>query len=224
MASFLFALFRSAQTFPPIDTQMGASVTHAHADHLQGLESKAFGSTVYCTSVTRELVLLTQPAWERVLEAEGLRHAGQVQPYKHLRTLRQRRPGGQVSEFNYLRSLDADESRMFDGPSTDDQVKVTAIDANHCPGSVMFLFQGTRKTVLVTGDIRAEPIWLERLRAHPVLTPLIGADKQQVDRLYLDTSIASCDELFDTKVGLLSGGPLIVDLTKRRSRRKRSNL
>lgn len=37
-------------------------------------------------------------------------------------------------------------------------IRVTLIDANHCPGSVMFLIEGDGKTILYTGDIRGQ--WL----------------------------------------------------------------
>lgn len=33
-------------------------------------------------------------------------------------------------------------------------IRVTLFDANHCPGSVMFLIEGGGKSVLYTGDIR----------------------------------------------------------------------
>jgi Cft2 family RNA processing exonuclease len=36
------------------------------------------------------------------------------------------------------------------------KIRVTLIDANHCPGSVMFLIEGDGKTILYTGDIRGQ--------------------------------------------------------------------
>ena len=33
-------------------------------------------------------------------------------------------------------------------------ITVTVLDANHCPGSAMFLFQGYFGSVLYTGDFR----------------------------------------------------------------------
>ena len=58
---------------------------------------------------------------------------------------------------------------------------VTAVDANHCPGSVMFLIQLTSgQTFLHTGDFRASPD-LESL-------PEFWQSSFSLDRLYLDTT------------------------------------
>jgi DNA cross-link repair 1B protein len=38
-----------------------------------------------------------------------------------------------------------------------EQMTVTAIEANHCPGAVMFLMQGYFGTILHTGDFRYHP-------------------------------------------------------------------
>lgn len=62
-----------------------------------------------------------------------------------------------------------------------EKVSVTLIDANHCPGSVMFLFQGYFGTVLYTGDFRYDPSML----AVPPLRNL------KIDVLYLDNT--NCD-------------------------------
>ncbi|KAG8589548.1 hypothetical protein GDO81_006433 [Engystomops pustulosus] len=60
-------------------------------------------------------------------------------------------------------------------------VAVTLIDANHCPGSVMFLFEGYFGTILYTGDFRYHSSML----SYPPLRNL------KVDVLYLDNT--NCD-------------------------------
>lgn len=57
---------------------------------------------------------------------------------------------------------------------------VTPLDANHCPGSVMLLFESTVGTILHTGDFRFDPCMLD----HPALKG------KTVDQLYLDNTFA----------------------------------
>ncbi|XP_038676248.1 5' exonuclease Apollo isoform X1 [Scyliorhinus canicula] len=59
---------------------------------------------------------------------------------------------------------------------------VTLIDSNHCPGSVMFLFEGYFGTVLYTADFRYTPIMF----SHPPLNI-----QKRIDILYLDNT--NCD-------------------------------
>ncbi|XP_046688883.1 5' exonuclease Apollo-like, partial [Homalodisca vitripennis] len=61
----------------------------------------------------------------------------------------------------------------------------TLLDANHCPGSVMFLFQGKFGNIFYTGDFRYNPDVLE----HPILKSVI--DNECVNRLYLDNTFAA---------------------------------
>ncbi|CAE6423160.1 unnamed protein product [Rhizoctonia solani] len=66
---------------------------------------------------------------------------------------------------------------------------VTLLDANHCPGSVMFLIQGKCGTVLHTGDIRAEP----------------AMQKKQLDAVYLDTASFIGTQVVPSKASAVQG-------------------
>ncbi|XP_049688128.1 5' exonuclease Apollo isoform X3 [Accipiter gentilis] len=59
-----------------------------------------------------------------------------------------------------------------------DEVTVTLLDSNHCPGSVMFLFEGAFGTILYTGDFR----YTSAMQGEPALRD------RHIDRLYLDNT------------------------------------
>uniref|UniRef100_UPI00358F6CA6 5' exonuclease Apollo isoform X1 n=2 Tax=Myxine glutinosa TaxID=7769 RepID=UPI00358F6CA6 len=79
-----------------------------------------------------------------------------------------------------LRPLEIGSSHLL---NVDDEgletITVTLIDANHCPGSVMFLFEGYFGTILYTGDFRFSSAMLEE----PPLN-----NKKAIDVLYLDNT------------------------------------
>jgi hypothetical protein len=89
---------------------------------------------------------------------------------------------------------------------------VTAINANHCPGSVMLLFEGSFGTVLHTGDFRYHSEMLK----HPALTSLTAL-KKKIDRIYLDNTFLdrSCgadvllleDEAVDDIINIINQHP-----------------
>ncbi|XP_030077051.1 5' exonuclease Apollo isoform X2 [Microcaecilia unicolor] len=80
---------------------------------------------------------------------------------------------------------------------------VTLIDANHCPGSVMFLFEGFFGTILYTGDFRYTPDMLK----HPALN-----NRKTIDVLYLDNTNCSPDRALPSRQ---EATRQIVDLIRR---------
>jgi DNA cross-link repair 1B protein len=66
-------------------------------------------------------------------------------------------------------------------------MSVTLLDArNHCPGAVMFLFQGYFGNILYTGDFRFSPEMADITSA--VLRKVFAGNDISVDVLYLDTT------------------------------------
>ena len=59
-------------------------------------------------------------------------------------------------------------------------VSVTLLDANHCPGSAMFLFRCGGKTALHTGDFRYDP-------------RIVPPSVTKVDLLHIDTTFCSSE-------------------------------
>ncbi|KAH8149703.1 uncharacterized protein LAJ45_06334 [Morchella importuna] len=82
-------------------------------------------------------------------------------------------------------------------------IRVRGLDANHCPGSMLFLFEETKKggkRILHCGDFRASP---EHLR-HPLLTPgEEGLKGQKIDLVYLDTTYLNPKYAFPAQNGVI---------------------
>ncbi|KAE8216678.1 hypothetical protein CF327_g144 [Tilletia walkeri] len=95
-------------------------------------------------------------------------------PYRHLRITKKeasatrKSQGSSVKPRDVLRALPLNTPTLVQYTQTT-KVTITLIDANHMPGAVMFLVEGPRGAVLHTGDVRAEPWWIEKLRREPVL-------------------------------------------------------
>ncbi|CAE6446404.1 unnamed protein product [Rhizoctonia solani] len=85
---------------------------------------------------------------------------------------------------------------------------VTLLDANHCPGSVMFLIEGKRGAILHTGDIRAEPAMVSRLARNAHIAPYIftdGQQKKQLEAVYLDTASFIGTQIVPSKASAVEG-------------------
>ena len=74
-------------------------------------------------------------------------------------------------------------------------VEVTLLDANHCPGAVVFIFHvlTSGSTVLHTGDFRASAYLWE----HPCLL------NRRIDTLFLDTTYCSAEYIFPAQEEVL---------------------
>ncbi|CAF3345622.1 unnamed protein product [Rotaria sp. Silwood1] len=89
-------------------------------------------------------------------------------------------------------------------------IDVALLDANHCPGSNMFLFRFPNgKLVLHTGDFRAAP----HLLRHPLLQP------NQIDTIYLDTTYCDSHYCFPSQDEVIkSAVELVLDSLKENAR------
>ncbi|XP_063235767.1 uncharacterized protein LOC134538400 [Bacillus rossius redtenbacheri] len=89
----------------------------------------------------------------------------------------------------YIRKIDIDETRCISG------VLVTALDANHCPGSLMFLFQlKDGRNFLHVGDFRADP----KMESYPCFWNIM------IDRLYLDTTYCHPKHTFPPQYDMIA--------------------
>ncbi|XP_065023917.1 uncharacterized protein LOC135649469 isoform X1 [Musa acuminata AAA Group] len=85
--------------------------------------------------------------------------------------------------------IEVGESVVVDDP--DGAFSVTAFDANHCPGAVMFLFEGRFGNLLHTGDCRLTPDCLQNLPLKYIVKK--GRETLcHLDYLFLDCTFSRC--------------------------------
>ncbi|KAB5566682.1 beta-lactamase-like protein [Coniochaeta sp. 2T2.1] len=155
-------------------------LSHIHSDHLAGLESLR-SPFLYCSAATKELLLQLERYPCRINYAKGIIEA-RVMTYRPLKDL--------------LKPLPMETPVTLE-LEPGNHIQVTLFDANHCPGAVMFLFEGHGKAVLYTGDIRSEPWFVNAIARSPSLVEYSSGLKT-LDTIYLDTSFID-DIAFQTK-------------------------
>ncbi|KAF4595697.1 artemis protein [Ophiocordyceps camponoti-floridani] len=155
---------------PTLSPPLACFLSHIHSDHLAGLESLR-SPFVYCSAATREMLLRLERYPCRINYAKGILEARQ-QTYSHLARV--------------LKPLPLETPTIMElRPGR--RIRVTLFDANHCPGSVMFLIEGSGKSILYTGDVRSEPAFISGLARSPLLIEYCYGIRT-LDTLYLDTS------------------------------------
>ncbi|KZZ97902.1 DNA repair protein [Ascosphaera apis ARSEF 7405] len=154
-------------------------LSHVHSDHTRGLQSLR-SPFVYCSSATREILLNIERYSQRINFSKGIVETRE-KTYRHLQKVLRPIPLGVPTEI----------------PLTpQEKIRVTLFDANHCPGSVMFLIEGANgKAILYTGDVRAEKWWVDSLIRYPVLLPYTLGNKV-IDTIYLDTTFATHQDIY----------------------------
>ncbi|KAI9430540.1 beta-lactamase-like protein [Lactarius indigo] len=151
-------------------------LSHTHSDHILGLSAKSFASTIICSADAKEMLLRHEVYNERALKDLELRDEARLsRTFGHLRVPPLLRDG----RFDYSGSRDLLRTLPLNTPTkielSDKQtVTLTLFDANHCPGAVMFLVEGSQGAVLHTGDFRAEPWFLDDIRRNPFLQPYLA--------------------------------------------------
>ncbi|EXJ59950.1 hypothetical protein A1O7_04098 [Cladophialophora yegresii CBS 114405] len=151
-------------------------LSHVHSDHLMGLESVKM-PFVYCSATTKRILLKMEKYPHRINFAKGVLEA-RKQHYKHLKNILRAVPLNTATEIEL-------------GPRS--VIRVTLLDANHCPGAVMFLVEGDGRAIVYTGDARAEPWWVNSIVQNPVILPY-ACGLKHLDCIYLDTTFATHDE------------------------------
>lgn len=129
-------------------------LSHCHTDHIKGIDSQDFKARVQKHNLK---IYCTEITANLVLRR---------------------------SKLDYLKSsfvyLVPNESFIID-ISQNNTINVTLLDANHCPGSVMFIFSKENVTALYTGDFRVT-------NDYDIQSKLNGL---HVNSLYVDTTFFS---------------------------------
>ncbi|KAB8276674.1 hypothetical protein BDV30DRAFT_235346 [Aspergillus minisclerotigenes] len=169
--------FRKNPERPP---PLAGFLSHVHSDHLQGLESFR-APFIYCSAATKELLLHIEKYPHRMNFSKGILESRRLH-YKHLSKLLRPIPLNTPTEIELTPRL---------------SIRVTLLDANHCTGAVMFLIESSGKSILYTGDIRAESWWVNSLMRHPVLIPY-SLGGRRLDKIYLDSTFARPSSIYRT--------------------------
>ncbi|KAG7361924.1 beta-lactamase-like protein [Nitzschia inconspicua] len=97
-------------------------------------------------------------------------------------------------------------------------VTVTVLDANHCPGAVMFLFTVGRKKILHVGDFR----WNREimLQQHPIRE--IASRRMELDEIFLDTTYCNPKYNLPSQLDTIQAVVTLFEQQKAKNQNKRT--
>ncbi|KAJ3532022.1 hypothetical protein NM688_g7488 [Phlebia brevispora] len=168
----------AASTIPPALHLL----THTHSDHVAGLSAKSFASAVVCSQDAKEMLLRHEVYTERALHELEMR-AEKVRTFQHLKVAPRALEDGTMNHIgsrDLLKVIPLRTPTRFE-LSANNYMTITALDANHCPGAVMYLIEGAQGAVLHTGDFRAESWYLDCIVKEPALQKYLAVPDMHVD-------------------------------------------
>ena len=124
-------------------------LTHFHSDHFYGINSSWDNGVIYCTNITKKLLLHKFPGLNDNL----------IEPLKLNKTY-------QIPILTKGQQNDKLEEKEL--------IKVTLLPAVHCAGACMYFFQGSFGNILHTGDFRytqsvhSSPSFLQIFQNNPI--------------------------------------------------------
>lgn len=128
-------------------------LTHFHQDHWFGLTPNWDYGPIYCSEITKKLILIKFPKLERFIKAFALFERNEV-------VLTQNKDPILIDDNGKVEKHFLKMHFIF-------------FDAHHIPGSIMILFEGFMGKILHTGDFRFHPLMLEENKY------LFGSTKEQ---------------------------------------------
>lgn len=192
-------------------------LSHFHSDHYGGItkrwcSERTLGpKIVYCSPITSKLLTLRFGVDPKFIYEIGTNTRHKVYDYALAAKSEEdpekvdKTPEGESGEnIGYSEKID-DSKKINDSElpsflvsggeesaSKSPGLYVTSIDANHCPGAVIFLFEsisleGVSTFTLHCGDFRISRAMID----HPALQPFQFGQKLNLEKVYLDTTYMS---------------------------------
>lgn len=165
--------FISVDYFLDVQSSLALFLSHCHADHMKGLDSHDLYQTlqtkpgffIYCSEKTKQ-ILTDWPTYSKL--------------GRYLKAL----------ELNHTVKIDLPDDSC-NGNANKTTFCVTTIPSGHCPGSVMFLYEGSFGTILYTGDFRIAKGDCRKFQAFMSNPSRPEYGLKTIDHVYLDCTFCT---------------------------------